>query len=181
MSRYHDDSTRADHPGGVELSLEKLRILEPQLFTDGTFKCSPTCDVDHPAAEMRERIAEHLEVGDSRAAIVVSVAHLVVAAYSDDLDTVALVRFPPALVAKYGLSVGSRLLTVNTYGQVEAHGQLLYAADIVPGPRRVRWSNFSPFIADFLSDDTDWIESRKRDIPPEEWDTAQARAAERFQ
>jgi hypothetical protein len=41
--------------------------------------------------------------------------------------------------------------------------------DLVPGPRRSAWSNVSPFIADFLSDDTDRIEARKRAIEEDEW------------
>ena len=40
--------------------------------------------------------------------------------------------------------------------------------DFLPGPRRTGWSNYSPFIADFLSDDMDRIEARSA-IDEQEW------------
>ncbi len=86
MSKYLNDQTFATNPGNVRLSASKLQALEPELFEDRNFKCGPSCDVDHPAAEMRERFEEHLAHGDSRAAMVVSLEPLVVAALSDDLD-----------------------------------------------------------------------------------------------
>lgn len=180
MSKYHDDSTAASNPGCARLSDAKLREIEPSLFEPRTFKCGPLCEVDHPAAEMRERIAEHLELGDSRAAVVVSTRPLVVAAYSDDLDAAALLWFPPTFVSKYQLAVGSRLLTVNTYGDVRGDGGVpFYAVDLVPGPQRRAWSNFSPLIADFLSDDLDRIEARKRSIDEAEWQRLRVLADQR--
>jgi hypothetical protein len=171
MSKYHDDSTFATNPGALSLSERKLEELEPALFTARTFKCSPGCPIDHPAAEMRERFAEHLRLGDSRAAVVVALQPLLVAAYSSDLDAVALLRFPVELVERYRLKVGARLLTVNTYADVRGKttNEPFYAVDLVPGPRRSGWSNFSPFIADFLSDESERIEARKRELPESEW------------
>jgi hypothetical protein len=171
MSKFHDDDTHATNPGALSLSERKLKELEPELFTDRTFKCSPGCPIDHPAAEMRERFAEHLQLGDSRAAVVVAVDPLVVAAFSSDLDAVVLLRFPAELVERYRLAVGSRLLTVNTYGDVRGKdtNEVFYAVDLVPGPRRSGWSNFSPFIADFLSDEAERIEAQKRALPESEW------------
>jgi hypothetical protein len=52
--------------------------------------------------EFREGLAEHLRIGDSRAAV-------------DELDCVALLRFPDHPAAECRLGVGSRLLTVNMY------------------------------------------------------------------
>ena len=171
MSKYHDDNTYASHPGGLRLSPAKLAALEPELFTDRTFRCSPGCPIDHPAAEMRERFAEHLQLGDSRAALVVSVTPLVVAAYSSDLDAVVLLSFPAEFVGRYRLVAGSRLLTVNTYIDVceSGTGKRRYAVDLIPGPHRSGWSGFCPFIADFLSDDVQRIEARNREIDEEEW------------
>ena len=69
-----------------------------------------------------QRIAEHLEHGDSRAAIVVSTyPALLIAAYTDELACVAMLRLPKEpLVSKYSLLRGSRLLTVNTYVQAQS-------------------------------------------------------------
>lgn len=130
----------------MRLSLTKLRALEPELFEDRTFKCDPGCDADHPAEEMRERFEEYLAQGDSRAAMVVSLEPLVVAALSDDLDAAVLLRFPPELASRYELAVGSRLLTVNTYTEMKGvqSGKLFFAVDVVPGPHRRAWSNFAP-------------------------------------
>jgi hypothetical protein len=181
MSKFHDDSTRADAPGGLALSERKLRALEPELFSDRTFECSPGCRHTHPASEMRERIAEHLELGDSRAAIVVSISPLIVAAYSDDLDAVALLRFPATFAVEQGLTVGSRLLTVNTYRNDVAHGVPRYDPDLVPGPARVRWTGFHPLIAEFLSDDTRRIDARKHEIREGEWQTTERLARIRIE
>ena len=182
MGKYLDDRSRASDPGSLTLSLAKLKALEPELLTERRFKCGVTCNVDHPAAEMRERIAAQLQRGDSRAAVVVSLTPLVVAAYADDLDAVVLLRFAGELVAQYRLAVGSRLLAVNTFSEQRGAktGAMLYAVDLVPGPQRSGWSNFTPFIAEFLSDDIARIEERKRQIGEPEWRTAAERAETRI-
>lgn len=78
MSKYHDDTTHATHPGSVAISMEKLRALEHALFEQRTHKCNPLCDVDHPTHELRERYEEHLQIGASEPAVVVSTDPLVV-------------------------------------------------------------------------------------------------------
>src|SRR5262249_51250149 len=77
-------------------------------------------------------IEEQLQHGDSRAAIVVCTAPLLVAAYSDELDCIAMLRFPNTFAEEYKLWVGSRLLTVNTYGR----GQK-YDEDLILGPNLI--------------------------------------------
>ena len=93
----------------------------------------------------------------------------------------ALLRFPASLGVTHGLSVGSRLLTVNTYRNDTAHGVPRYDADLVPGPARVRWTGFHPLIADFLSDDTRRIEARKYEIREGEWQTTERLARIRIE
>ena len=118
-----------------------------------------------------QRIAEHLEHGDSRAAIVVSTdPALLIAAYTDELDCVAMLRLPKEpLVSKYSLLRGSRLLTVNTY----KHNQRL-DSDLIPGPLAIpRWSGFDPIIADFVTDDMERVEARKAQITSIEWERTQ--------
>lgn len=170
MSKYHDDSTQASNPGDLELSAEKLRELEPALFSEATLKCGPMCPVDHPVDELRERIAEHMKLGDTQPAIVVSTDPLVVSVAAIDLDAAILLRFPASFVERYGLSVGSRLVSVNTYVDLRtAEGELYYAVDILPGPQRTNWSNASPFIADFLCEDEELLEAKKDRIPNADW------------
>lgn len=148
-SKYHDDTTRASDPGDLDLSLAKLRAWAPPPGVP------PLPD---------DMLHEHLKLGDGRAAVVVSTRPLVVAAYTDELDCVAMLQLPAGFEHRYGLSAGSRLLTVNTY---------LYeppAADLTPGPRTLgRYANFFPVIAELLSDDRERIEARKAAISGEEW------------
>ena len=170
MSKYFDDSSRASLPGGLQLSLRKLEELDPELFTDRTFKCGPTCDADHSAESIRERLAEHLQHGCCGAALVVSTSPLVVAVYGEDLDASVLLRFPSSFVERFGLTVGKRLVAVNAFQDVRAdNGAILYAVDLIPGPARTNWSGFHPCIAEFLSDETALIEQRRREIPEKEW------------
>jgi hypothetical protein len=176
MSKYHNDNTYATLPGELPLSEAKLRRLQPELFTDGTFRCSATCAKLHPAAELRERIAEHMQLGCANAAVVLSLDPVLVAAYADDLDGVVLLAFPRTFAEEHRLAVGTRLLTVNTFDRftLESTGELAYACDIIPGPRRTDWSNFHPYIAEFLSDDADGIAARKAAIEEEIWPRARA-------
>lgn len=153
MSKYHDDASFASDPGSIVLSLSMLRELQPE----------------QSAWTPDEEIAEHLMLGDSRSAVVVSVDPLVVAAYTDELCCVALLEFPAWLVARHDLEVGSRLLTVNTYRWA---GEA--AADLLPGPDDTgSFVDFFPIIADFLSEDVERLVQRKREIDEAEWARAE--------
>lgn len=158
MSRYHDDSTAASDPGGISLSTKKLDRFRNQLSR----LLRRHIDEYFPP----DMLHEHLTLGDSRAAVVlVTGDKLIVAAYTDELDCVALLEFPHELVKQYGLVPGSRLLTVNTY----ARGQVV-APDLENGSGSYhRYNNFYPIIAEFLSDDMSVIEARKASISESEW------------
>jgi len=113
----------------------------------------------------RRYIIEHMMHGDSRAAIVVSVDPLLVAAYTDELDCVALLHFASDSVTQR-LEIGSRLLTVNTYATGEH-----FSPDLVVGPRQLgRWARFHPIIADFICADREQVERRKQEIDEQEWE-----------
>lgn len=154
MSKYHDDRALASDPVNIRLSPAKLELLEPA-----------------ESAVPKELIDEHLGFGDSRAAVVASTQPLLVAAYTDELDCVVLLHFPEKLLERYGLRRGSRLLTVNTYSWPREDGTV--AEDLDPGPRSYdQYSDYSPLIAEFLSDDMAAIEARKAAIPEPEWERA---------
>ncbi|MBM4777487.1 MAG: hypothetical protein GQE15_07260 [Archangiaceae bacterium] len=168
---YVDPNSFASDAGGLTLSLKKLEALEPALLGTERHVCSPVCNVKHTTTELQARLSEHLEKGDSRAAVVVSTTPLLVAAWSDDLDGAVLLRFPGAFVERYSLTPGTRLLTVNLY-QALRHPRTkepVVAVDLVPGPMATGWSNVLPCIAEFVSDDTERIEARKRAIDEAEW------------
>ena len=93
---------------------------------------------------------------------------LLLAAYTDELDCVAMMRFSETLLQIYSLRSGSRLLSVNSYRQ-----DPVYDEDLMPGPQqRHRWTGFHPLIAEFLSEDFERIEQRKRQIAEQEWQRA---------
>ncbi|MDP6046687.1 MAG: hypothetical protein QGG25_13850 [Phycisphaerae bacterium] len=163
MSKYHDDTTQASDPVDIILDPSTLVRFKKELtilerLRSGLFRSNALLD-------------EHLGCGDSRAAVVVSIApSLIVAAYTDEMDCVSLLEFPLEFVGLYGLSVGSRLLTVNTY----CWGSGL-ASDLVAGPGTFnRYPNFFPMIAEFFSCDIPEIEKRKAAIDEDEWGRARA-------
>lgn len=161
-----DETTRASDPGNVALSDARLRRLRPDLYGLG-HRLRAAVGLDFP---WRVFLREHLRNGDSRAAVVVSTRPLLVAAYTDELDCVALLEFPEAFVAEYGLRDGSRLLTVNTYKRNNEDD-----ADLIPGPNAGQsWTGFQPIIAEFVSDDRHRIEQRKAEIGEDEWKRAYA-------
>ncbi len=156
-SRFHDDSTSASDPVPVVVADERLRRFCPQLYGWSGRKAE--------RKRLREIIIEHMHFGDSRAAVVVSTTPLLVAAYTDELDCVAMLRFVPGPPIP-DLTVGSRLLTVNTYRRGSNMD-----GDLVPGPLRIeRWVGFYPIIADFICANQDVVDRRKAEIEDDEWE-----------
>src|SRR5688500_1910536 len=131
MTKTLDDDTVASHPGGFELSQEKLRILQSDLY--GPFAWIGWYRYDGKLLSRRSfwltRIEEQLLFGDSRAAVVITTSPLLIAAYTDEIDCVVLLRFSDRFVSEYDLKPGSRLLTVNSY----AYSDGSYESDLKPG------------------------------------------------
>jgi hypothetical protein len=169
--KYH--AGVASDPGMITISMPKLTWLEPLL--------SPTPGAKEGgqlegAASAREKvrlrqldvIREHLSAGDSRAAVVINVEPLLVAAYSDDLDCIAMLKFPKQLVKEHNLKVGSHLLTVNTF-ETKIHRKT-NASDLHFGPKQLHpYTNVFPIIADFVTDDKKRLDRRKATISDDEW------------
>lgn len=152
----NEPRSAASDPSGLRLSRRKLREFHPELTKD-FLKFEEEQAVRH--------LMEHLTHGDCRAAVVILTVPLLVAAYTDELDCVAMVRFPIEMAGEYKLRKGSRLLSVNMYSKHEE------GTDLIPGPENLgRWSNFAPIIADFFSDDEARIMFRKRQIEEAEWE-----------
>ena len=159
VARYHDDSVKPSDAGGVRLVRSRLYPWRPNSLVN---RIAGLLIAD----EFGNKVDEHLRLGDSRAAVVVSVRDLLIAAYTDELDCIVMLRFPQEFVSRFNLRVGARLLTVNTYFK-----RPRVAPDLVPGPRAYDdWQNVNPLIAEFLSEDSDWIARRKAEIDEEEWD-----------
>jgi hypothetical protein len=151
----------ASDPGEISLSHARLRELQPELFMPEHWKNNPA-----DRTGWIERIAEQLQSGDSRAAVVIDAGEGIVAAYADELDCVALLRFDPHTARSRGWQTGTRLLTVNMYSPKE-HG---VATDLAMGPRQLgTFGNFRPLIADLLTDDLARVNERKAEVPDDEW------------
>lgn len=125
-------------------------------------------------------IKEHVMYGAAEPAIVVQISPVfLVAAYSEDIDCVAIISPPVGFVKKYKLQVGDRLLTVNTYSDMSDTDNL--SIDLIAGENRLfqefdeypnkkfMWNNFYPIIADFISDDLAAINQKKSMITEKEW------------
>ncbi|MBL4850446.1 MAG: hypothetical protein JKY65_33430 [Planctomycetes bacterium] len=173
VTKTGDDATYASDPGEISLSPERLEKLAPEICkTGGLLKrlwegflgeeSFDQEDVD----SWRVNVTEQLRCGDSRAAVVISTISLIVAAYTDELDCVVLLRFSRSFVQRYGLRVGSRLLTVNRYCHLEDG----MSQDLWHGEHSCnRYGNFIPYIADFLSEDKQRLSERKQEIEEREW------------
>jgi hypothetical protein len=176
-------TTRASNPVRVEPSLTKLFRLEPRLapLSDrakqdeqppktpskpktGAERLASLPLTEQDRTNKIETLRIHLQGGDSRAAVVVTVKPLLVAAYTDELDCVALLQYPDWLTQEFDLKPGSRLLTVNMYSTGTA------AEDLTKGPKELkRYGNFYPIIADFVTDDQERVRKRKAEISEDEW------------
>lgn len=171
MSRfkYHDDSALASDPVHIHLAREQFRQLFPPRMV------IPNRSGRLGNRPFEERLEEHMQMGDSRAAVVYSVEPFLVAAYTDELDCCVLLSFSDLVRQRFShLKPGDRLLTVNTY----VRGYQL-VRDLWNGGRSLfNFINFHPVIADFLSHDTEIINTRKERIDEAEWNRCLACAGE---
>ncbi len=149
----------------MKLSHRKLREFRPDLYGWPGLGKRIRAWLDKKNF-IRAYIEAHLENGDSRAAVVMCLDPFLVAAYSVDLDCVAMLRFPASLAKSYGFVNGARLLTVNTY-RVSGKED----CDLIRGPQgQSPWLGFTPLIADFLTEDEDRLDERKGGISEREWE-----------
>lgn len=173
----------AIEPGLITLSDGKLKLFHPELYSLSWWMFWRWRGYQL-YKRTKVQIAEQLYYGDSRAAMVVGLDPLLIAAFSWELDTIAVLIFKDhvtphpeygewyprglasLLIRRYKLKMETRLLTVNTYKSRAEE----VAPDLRFGPRaRGVYGNFAPYIADFLTDDVDRLSERKQQIPEEEW------------
>jgi hypothetical protein len=195
----------ATHPGRFTLSLDRLGRVQPDLVMPaGLFTRSETAflkvtslfgsqpddtgwiarwfgphDPDGQT-EAIEAIAERLWKGASNPAVVVSAEPFVVAADSEVLDNVTLLRLPARLAADgpggRTWEVGDRMVTCNGYGWTDDP-----TGDTPPGPRADgTWNDVWCVLADLLTDDRDRLAARKAEIPEEHWKRCRDRGAARL-
>ena len=116
------------------------------------------------------RLQEHARNGDCQPAVVIALNPVIVAAYADELDDVALLRFNEPFIAKLGLTVGTCLISANAY--FDQTGRT-HANDIMEGERsHGRYVNFHPVILNFITRDGKLLEQLRARIPQEAWERA---------
>ena len=163
--RSFDDKNRDDHASGIRLAHHRVQRFLPELYQpDSLGKILGWMSGDQ--GFWQKHLEKQIACGQRSAALVVSAVPLLVAAYSRELDWIALLEFPAVLREELELKEDDKLLTVNSH----LTGKRL-APDLEYGPAASgKYANFSPLIADFFSDDTDVIEQLKADIPEGEWE-----------
>ncbi|MGH7283094.1 MAG: hypothetical protein ACRELY_16335 [Polyangiaceae bacterium] len=103
------------------------------------------------------------------ALVVSTTPDVLVAAYTDELDAIVLLRFDAIWAQLLHLVANLRLLTINTYGRTS-----FVSPDLKEGPRSLqRWTNVFPIIAETLSDDLLLIQQRKATLDSGLWQRAQ--------
>ena len=121
-----------------------------------------------------ETVTKVLLYGDTQPAWVVSTEPLLIAAYSDEMDAVVMLRFPSELAGKYDLMEGTRLTTSNWY-----FGGDRIAPDIFVGEGYLRnWTDFMPIVQLFLGKRDDRICAKTTLFDEDVWATVSERAEE---
>jgi len=164
VSKYFDANTCATNAGCLNLSMTKFRAFKREICG-----LNPIDWLILSPAHHVERLKEHLWFADANPAIVMTTApKLLVAAYSVDIDAVAILRFDERLLKQHRLQPGTRLITINSY--FRPHGAARdVAKDLTAGPNYSAWANFHPVIADFVSNDGTRIEELKRNVRSDLW------------
>lgn len=151
----------ASNPGSLMINEAKLRRLRPDLFLPTGRLRRALHRLDLVDDEYHD-LAYHVGKGDCQPAVVVSTEPLRVAAYSDELDCVAMLGFPVELVREYALEVRDSLISVNLYWTWEHCGGVV-VPDLYPGKgAHGRYGNFDPVIGDFVSDSVREIDQHKK-------------------
>ena len=160
----------AENPGCARFSYKKYYSVRALLFSKFG---SPKKLVLKLHSDTRiPYVTRVLRGGDTQPALVCSADPFLVSAYSDEMDAVVMLEFPKELRVRYGLSVGSRLVTSNFYAPGSGSN---ISDDIFIGEGYLkRYRNFIPIVQLFLASDDEWIRSRIFLFDKERWDRVEA-------
>ena len=162
--RFKEGDFGVTNPGLFGVSDDMLRRLRPDLY--GSFYSVVQTGFNLLGMySLRDRIREHLWLGSIQPAVVVSADPGRVAAYSIELDCVALLGYEPDFLAEFEAREGTRLLAVAYYRAGPKDADLKFG----PGNTST-WTSFSPIIADFVSDDAERLAERKAAMPEALWE-----------
>ena len=158
-------SAQAENPGKVKFSYKKYYSFRNRINT--------TFGERYHADMCIENVTRVLFYGDTQPALVMSVSPLTVAAYSDEIDGVLMLRFPDQFVEKYGLYPGMRLTTSNVYFRWEQ-----FPDDILVGENFCRrYNDFLPIVQLFIGKGDEKIKAKTALFSEEVWNRVSETAA----
>ena len=165
----HPMATQAEHQAKVKFSYKKYYSFRNRINTKFSEKFFSDMQI--------ESVTRALFYGDTQPAVVVSVAPLRIAAYSDEMDAVVMLQFPEDFVQKYNLYPGMRLTTSNVY----VTGPQC-ARDIFIGEHYCRrYTDFMPIVQLFLGKQDDKILAKAELFDEDRWNTVREKADEYIQ
>ena len=159
-------ASQAENQANVKFSYKKYYSFRNQINTKFSERFHSDMQIDF--------VSRALCFGDTQPAVVVSTEPLLIAAYSDEMDAVVMLRFPTEFVEKYGLSVGSRLTTSNVYFTGSR-----CAPDIFAGQKySCQYVDFVPFVQLFLGKKDEKIQEKVNLFNEDVWNTVTEKATE---
>lgn len=158
--------SQAEHPAHVRFSYKKYYSFRNRIHTTFPQRFHADMQIDF--------VSRALYYGDTQPALVMSVNPLLIAAYSDEMDAVVMLRFPADFAETYGLMPGSRLTTSNIYFT----GSQL-ASDIFLGENYCRqYVDFVPIVQLFVGKKDDLIRGKSQLFGEEMWNRVRETADE---
>lgn len=163
----HTEPTVASNAARLDLDISLLHKLHPEWSGfSGALLCIIQALTRRPS--LATALRRHLSIGDARAAVVLSSRPHLIAAYTDELDAVAVIRVPAQCRNLVPSDLGARLISVNTYWEYGAPPTDIHVGQHSTGT----WVSFHPVIASFVSRDHRRMDELKSRIESWEWDRA---------
>lgn len=159
-------ASQAQNQANVKFSYKKYYSFRNKINTKFAGRFYSDMQIDF--------VTRALCYGDTQPAVVVSTEPLLIAAYSDEMDAVVMLKFPAEFVEKYSLSAGDRLTTSNVYFNADG-----CANDIFVGERYSRqYEDFMPIVQLFLGKNDDKIKAKTALFGGDMWKTVKDKADE---
>ena len=156
------------NPGNAKFTHKKYYPIRKLIFTK--FKERFKGDL------LIQSVSQVLLNGDTQPAIVCSTEPLLIAAYSDEMDAVVMLKFPSELISMYDLRIGTRLVSSTAYKKATGEPA---ASDIFFGEGYSgEFIDFYPIVQLFIAQDDEKIRSRTELFDEETWARVERLAAE---
>lgn len=157
-------ASQAENQANVKFSYKKYYSFRNKINTKFSEKFRSDMRIDF--------VMRSLLYGDTQPAVVVSTNPLLIAAYSDEMDAVVMLRFPEEFAGQYNLSVGSRLTTSNVYSSGAS-----VADDIHVGEKYSHlYTNFVPIVQLFLGKKDEKITEKINLFGEDKWQAVSEKA-----